>query len=154
TPSVGTVEQQAAFERGTTMQRDGDYAGAAAVFGDLASASAPNVAFEARLRLGQSLIAARRPGDALAPLGAADAAQPGSPATFLLGRALAARGRCREAIPDFEAYLAANPGPLGAQAKVAEASCLADLGRPSDGVPLLEQAAATTDLARLQTLDF
>src|SRR5205085_3540159 len=52
--SFGSQDQQAAFARGATLQRDGDYDGAAAVFGDLASAPAPDVAFEARLRLGQS----------------------------------------------------------------------------------------------------
>jgi hypothetical protein len=88
-PSVGNTGVQSAFARGATLQRDGDHAGAIAVFGELASASSSDVAFEARLRLGQSLIATRRAADALDPLQLADSAQPGSAATFLLGRALA-----------------------------------------------------------------
>ncbi len=151
--TVGTSDQQTAFARGATLQRDGDYAGAATVFTDLTSAQSPDVAFEARLRLGQSLIGARRPADALEPLRAAEASQPGSTASFLLGRALADLGRCPEALPYFEEYANANPGALAAQANVARASCLGDMGRAGAAVALLSDAAATQDVARLQVLD-
>lgn len=152
--TVGDRDQQAAFARGATLQRDGDYDGAIATFTPLASAASGDVAQAARLRLGQALIAARRPAEALEPLQVDDAAQPGSPATFLLGRALADLGRCSEALDRFAAFESANPGRLAAQAQLARASCLADLGRAAEGIPLLEQAAAQTDAPRLQTLDF
>ena len=151
---VGTEEQQAAFVRGATLQRDGDYAGAAAVFTELASSGGPNVQLEARLRLGQALIAVGRPADALEPLQSAASAHPETPATFLLGRALATVGRCQEALDRFDAFAAANPGPLGAQAHVAQADCLADLGRASEAVTREADAAATGDISRLQSLDF
>ena len=153
--AVGTPDQQTAFARGATLQRDGDYAAAALIFEDLASSPVPAVATAARLRLGQALIGARRPTEAVGPLQMVEAAQPpGSAATFLLGRALADAGRCQDALGSFEQFAAANPGPLAAQAQVAEANCLADLGRPADAVARLEQAAATSDVSRLQTLDF
>jgi len=151
---VGSQDQQAAFARGATLQRDGDYDGAVGVFGTLASASAPDVAFEARVRLGQSLIAAKRPADALDPLQAAETAQPGSAASYLLGRAMADLGRCQDALPHFEQFASGNPAPLAAQAGVARANWLADLGRAADAVSLLAQAAGSPDLARLQTLDY
>jgi soluble lytic murein transglycosylase len=153
-PAVGSADQQAAFARAAALQRDGDYDGATGVFADLARAAEPEVARAARLRLGQALIAARRPAEAHDPLQALDAAQPGGAATFLLGRALADLGRCQDALARFSAFESANPGPLGIQAVVARASCLADLGRPSDAVPLLEQAVSEADVSRLQTLDF
>src|SRR5918912_1028538 len=141
--ALGSADERAAFARGATLQRDGDYDGAAAVYTDLARNGADDVATEARLRLGQSLIGARRPADALEPLQAVASARPGGPATFLLGRALAELGRCQDAMDQFAAFGSANPGPLRAQAEVAQASCLADLGRPSEGVALAEQAATT-----------
>jgi soluble lytic murein transglycosylase len=152
--AVGTADQQAAFARGATLQRDGDYAASIQVFSELAAATEPDVAQAARLRLGQALIAAGRPADALDPLQAIDTVQPGGTATFLLGRALVDLGRCQDALARFSAFESANPGPLATQAVVARASCLADLGRASDAVPLLEQAAAESDVSRLQTLDF
>src|SRR5207248_7156332 len=45
-------------------------------------------------------------------------------------------------------------GPVAAQGLVAQADCLSDLGRAQDAVALLEQAAASTDVSRLQSLDF
>jgi soluble lytic murein transglycosylase len=150
---VGTEDQQAGFARGATMQRDGDLDGAIGAFRDLATSGRPEVANAARSRLGQALIGAHRPAEALEPLQAA-AAQPGFVASYLLGRALADMGRCQEALARFAAFEATNPGPLAAQALVARASCLADLGHAADGVPLLEQAAAQPDVARLQTIDF
>ena len=152
---VGTADEQAAFARAATLQRDGDYEGAIADFTDIAAkAASPDVASEARLRLGQELIAARRPADALEPLQSAATARPASAATFLVGRALADMGRCAEALDQFVAFETANPGPLAAQAQVAHANCLADLGRAAEGVPLLEKAVSQTDVSRLQTLDF
>ena len=151
-PDVGTPEQQAAFARGAQFQRDGDYDSAIGVFTTLANA--PEVANEARLRLGQSLLAAGRATDALAPLQAAATPQPGGPAAFLLGRALAETGQCQKAGEQFASFGAANGGLLSDQALVARANCLADLDRASDAVPLLEQAAADTGVARLQSLDF
>jgi soluble lytic murein transglycosylase len=152
--SVGSAEQQAAFARSATLQRDGDYEGAAATFTDLVTNGTPDVALEARLRLGQSLIGAHRPADALEPLQSAASTRPGGLATFLVGRALAELGRCQDAVDQFAAFASANPGPLAAQAEVAQANCLADLGRPSEGVALAEHAAATQGVSRLQTLDF
>jgi peptidoglycan lytic transglycosylase len=151
---VGSTDEQAAFARGAIQQRDGDYDGAIATYAALASASAPEVTAGAQLRLGQALIAARRPAEALGPLQSAATAQPGSTATFLLGRALSDLGRCEDAIDQFAGFESASPGPLAAQAQVARASCLADLGRAAEGVPLLEQALAQSDVARLQSLDF
>ena len=151
---LGSAEEQAAFARGATLQRDGDYQGAAAAYTDLARNGTGDVAIEARLRLGQSLIGARRPADALEPLQSAASARPGGPAAFLLGRALAELGRCQDAVDQFAAFGSANPGPLGAQAQVAQATCLAELGRPSEGVALAEQAVATPGVSRLQNLDF
>jgi soluble lytic murein transglycosylase len=151
---VGSADQQAAFARGATLQRDGDYDGAIRVFADLAGAVEPDVAGAARLRLGQALIAARRPAEAIDPLQAVDAAQPGGAATFLLGRALVDLGRCEDALPRFSAFESANPGPLATQAVVARASCLADLRRAGEAVPLLEQAVGESDVSRLQSLDF
>lgn len=152
--SAGNADQQAAFARGATLQRDGDYAAAALIFADLASS--PAIAAAAELRLGQALIGAGRPAEAVGPLQLAAAAQPpDSTATFLLGRALADAGQCQAALPAFEQFATANPGPLAAQAQVAEADCLVDhLGRAPDGVARLEQAAATSDVSRLQLLDF
>ena len=152
--SVGDANQQAAFARGATQQRDGDYDGAIATFTPLASAPNPDVGFAARLRLGQALIAARRPAEAVEPLQSDAASQPGSAATFLLGRALADLGRCQDAMGAFAAFEAANPGQLASQALVARASCLADLARASEGVPLLEQVVGQADVSRLQMLDF
>jgi soluble lytic murein transglycosylase len=149
--TVGTAEQQRAFAGGTTLQRDGDYAAAADVFRGLASDSDPAVTAAARLRLGQALLAAGRPADALQPLQATDTPPP---AAFLVGRALADLGRCLEAIDHFQRFAASNAGPLAAQALAAQASCLQGLGRASEAVPLLEQAAATADVSRLQTLDW
>ena len=152
--TVGNGEQQAAFARGATLQRDGDYAGAIATFSDLVANGSPEVADEARLRLGQSLIAARHPADAIEPLQSVAAARPGGLATFLLGRALVDLGRCQPALDQFAAFASANPGPLGAQAELAQASCLGELGRASDAVASAERAAATAGVSRLQTLDF
>jgi soluble lytic murein transglycosylase len=90
----------------------------------------------------------------LPPLQSAANAQPGAtPATFLAGRALANLRRCGEALAYFEGFGAVASGALAAQAQVAQAACLQDLGRPIEAVGLLQRAAATPDLARLQTLD-
>ena len=153
--AVGTPDQQSAFARGATLQRDGDFGAAAPIFEALASSAAADVAAAARLRLGEALIGARSPADALGPLQLAEAAQPpGSAASFLLGRALADAGRCQDALAYFEQFATANPGPLAAQAQVAEANCLASPDRPSEAVGFVSQAVATTDVSRLQTLDF
>jgi soluble lytic murein transglycosylase len=154
TPEPGTADQQAMFVRGATLQRDGDYPGAAAAYAELVSVSAPDVALEARLRLGQSLIAAHRPADALEPLQAVVLAQPGSTARFLIGRALADLGRCQDAVSEFDAFATASPEPLAAHARLAQASCLAELGRPSEAVQLLEPLPSIADISRLQSLDF
>jgi soluble lytic murein transglycosylase len=115
----------------------------------------PSQAAEANLRLGQALLGAGRPAEALAALQSAATVQPGaSAAIFLTGRALATLGRCTEALPYFERFGAAASGVLAAQAQAAQAACLQDLGRPADAVGLLQQAAAAPDVARLQTLDF
>jgi soluble lytic murein transglycosylase len=152
---VGPAEVQAALARGTTLQRDGDYAAAAEVFRGAAASPDPAVAAEANLRLGQALLADGRPVDALLPLQSAEPSQPGaSPATFLTGHALASLGRCGEALAYFERFAAAAAGGLGAQAQVAQAGCLQELGRPADAVGLLQQASAVADVSRLQTLDF
>jgi soluble lytic murein transglycosylase len=150
--TVGTDDQQAAFARGTTLQRDGNFDAASAIFADLTSAS-PDVAAAAHLRLAQAAIGAGRPADALEPLQALALGQPGSVASFLLGRALSDLGRCADALAPFGQFASANPGPLAAQADVAQATCLATLGRPSEAVPLLAQAAATPNVSRLQALD-
>jgi soluble lytic murein transglycosylase len=150
-PTAGAPEQHSAFARGATLQRDGDYDAAADLFRGLASNSEPAVAAASRLRLGQALLAGGRPAEALQPLQAPDTPQP---AGFLIGRALADLGRCAEAVDYFRRYAANNPGPVAAQALAAQASCLQDLGRAGEAVPLLEQAAATTDVSRLQTLDW
>ena len=74
----------------TTLQRDGDYDAAADVFRAATQSANPTLAAEANLRLGQALLAAGRPAEALAPLQTAATAQPGaSPAIFLTGRTLA-----------------------------------------------------------------
>jgi tetratricopeptide (TPR) repeat protein len=153
-PDVGTTEQRADFARGATLQRDGDYDGAIDAFQKLSGAAESDVAFEARLRLGQALIGAHRPAEAVAPLQADDAARPGSLAGFLLGRAQADNGQCQAALDHFSAFQSANTGPLAGQAQVARASCLAEIGRAADAVPLLEQAAEQSDVSRLQSLDF
>ena len=153
-PDIGTADEQAAFARGAQMQRDGDDDGAIGVFTQLSGVSSPDVAAAARVRLGESLIAAGRSVEALAPLQAASAAQPGSVATFLMGRALAESGRCQDALDQFTAFGSANAGLLADQALVARANCLAELGRSAEAVPLLEQAAADTSVPRLQSLDF
>jgi soluble lytic murein transglycosylase len=153
--AIGTPDQQSAFARGATLQRDGDFAAAAPIFEALASSPAADVAAAARSRLGEALIGARSPADALGPLQLAEAAQPaGSVATFLIGRALADAGRCQDALAYFEQFATANPGPLSAQAQVAEANCLTGLDRPSEAVGLVSQAVAAADVSRLQTLDF
>jgi len=140
---------------GTTLQRDGDFDAAADVFRTAAQSSDATIAAAANLRLGQALLGAGRPAEALPPLQAAATAQPGaSPATFLVGRALANLGRCDDALAYFDRYGAAAADVLAAQAQAAAASCLQDLGRPADGVGLSERAAATADTARLQALDF
>ena len=153
--SLGSPEQQAAFARAATLQRDGDYTAAALVLQELASSPEPAVAAAAQLRFGEALIGAGRPAEALDPLHLVEASQPSvSTATFLLGRALADAGRCQDALGSFEQFAAANPGPLAAQAQVAEANCLASLGRPGDAAPLLKKAVVAPDVSRLQTLDF
>ena len=131
--AVGTPDQQTAFAQGATLQRDGDYAAAALIFEDLASSPVPAVAMAADFSLGQALIGARRPNEAVGPLQMVEAAQsPGSAATFLLGRALADAGRCQEALASFAQFAAANPGPLAAQAQLAESE-LRGQPRPSAG---------------------
>jgi soluble lytic murein transglycosylase len=152
--SAGNADEQAAFARGATLQRDGDYDAAVTAFAELTSHALADVTAAARLRLGQALLAAGRPAEALDSLQAADAAQPGSVATFLLGRAQADLNQCQSALGRFEQFAGANPGPLAAQAQAAQSSCLAELGRAGEAVNLLEQAAATSDVSRLQTLDF
>ena len=154
TPDAGTPDQAAAFAHGAQLQRDGDYDGAIGVFTDLAGAYSPDVAETARVRLGQSLIAAGRAAEAISPLQTASQAEPGSVAAFLLGRALAETGQCQPALNQFTAFGAATTGLVADQALVARANCLADLGRAADAVPLLEQAAADTGVPRLQGLDF
>ncbi|HEV7662029.1 MAG TPA: transglycosylase SLT domain-containing protein, partial [Chloroflexota bacterium] len=137
---------------GTTLQRDGDFDAAAELFRTTATSTDPSLAAEANLRLGQALLAAGRPAEALGPLQSADAAL-GSTATFLTGRALASLGRCRDALPYLERFASAASVALTAQAQVAQASCWQALGTPAEAIPLLQQAAATPDLPRLQTLD-
>jgi soluble lytic murein transglycosylase len=154
---VGNAEQRAAFARGATLQRAGDYDGADDVFANLAAAGSAEVADAARVGLAQALIGARRPADALGPLrqaGADDTARPGTVATFLLGRALADLGRCAEAVPVFARFAAAQRAAFAAQAQAAQASCLTGLGRTAEAVSLLEQVAVTADLPRLQTIAF
>ena len=107
----------------------------------------PDVVAEARLRLGQSLLGAGRPVEAIDPLQQ-------SGAVFLLGRALAEQGRCADALTYFARFAAADNSLPGAHALAAQADCLLQLGRASEAVPLLEHAAATPDLARLQQLAF
>ncbi|MGI9148811.1 MAG: tetratricopeptide repeat protein [Chloroflexota bacterium] len=153
--SVGTPDEQAAFAHGAGLQRDGDYTAATRIFEDLAASSTPAVATAARLRLGQSLVGAERPAEAIAPLQLVEAAQPpGSEATFLLGRSLADAGRCQDAVASYAQFARTNPGPLAAQAQIAEANCLTDLGRPADAVSVLEHTVGVSDVARLQSLDF
>src|SRR5205823_13768654 len=77
-----------------------------------------------------------------------------SPATFLVGRALAVLGRCRESAAYFDRFAAAADPALAAQAQVAKAACLQDLGQAADAVTVLQQVAAVADVPRLQELDF
>lgn len=144
------------LQMGTTLQRDGDYDAAAEVFRSAAANPDGGVAAEANLRLGQALLAAGRPAEALLPLQSAAASQSGpgpQPATFLVGRALANLGRCREASIYFERFASAATGGLAAQAQAAQGACLQDLGQPVDAVGLFEQAVTASDISRLQEVD-
>ncbi len=151
---VGSPDQQQAFSRAAVLQRDGDQAAAAEIYQSLVGAPDAAVAVAARLRFGQALLGAGRAVDAVDVLQAADAAEPGSPASFILGRALATLGRCQDALPALQRFVEANRGAFVAHGQVAQAACLQDLGRASDAVPLLEQAASSAALPRLQTIDF
>ncbi|HEY3058544.1 MAG TPA: tetratricopeptide repeat protein [Chloroflexota bacterium] len=150
---VGSPDQQQAFSRAAVLQRDGDHAAAAQLYQSLVAAPDAAVAAAARLRLGQALLGAGRAVDALDVLQTADAAEPGSVASFLLGRALATMGRCEDALPAFQRFVDANRGTLVAHGQAAQATCLQQLGRAADAVPLLAQAASNTALPRLQTID-
>jgi tetratricopeptide (TPR) repeat protein len=151
---ASSAELRSAMERGAVLQRDGDYDAALDVFRTAATSAEPTVALAGKLRVGQALVAAGRPAEALEPLRAVAAQTPASPATFLIGRALAMIGQCQQALAAFEAFAASNQGALASHAQAAEAGCLADLGRAGEAVPLLERAAANPDVARLQTIDF
>jgi soluble lytic murein transglycosylase-like protein/TolA-binding protein len=150
---IANPEASEAFQRGTAQIRDGNYDAAIATFRDAVTNADPQQVAAAQLRLGQALIGAGRPKEALTPLQAADAQQPGQAATFLLGKALASLNRCADAGVAFDRFASSNPGPLAAQAQVAEAACLQSTGRAGDAAPLLEQAAQTQDLPRLEQLD-
>ncbi|MCA1644853.1 MAG: transglycosylase SLT domain-containing protein [Chloroflexi bacterium] len=157
-PGSGSGGARATLARATTLQRDGDYDGAAEGFRAAASSADPDLARAANLGLGEALLGAGRPAEALPTLESVESAQSGAtPATFLTGRALANLGRCNDAIAHFERFAAApamTGSVLGAQAQAAAASCLQDLGRPADAVSLLQQATGVSDVARLQALDF
>jgi soluble lytic murein transglycosylase len=158
--------------RAATMQRDGDFEGAANIFQQaLASRPEEPLGRELQVRLGQALLAARRPTEALTALQSAKCRGSDLPqcaadqavatttlADFLTGRAQAQLGRCDDALPSFERFItaaAALDGPaLVAQGQAAEADCLLDLGRAADALALLQKASATPDLPRLQTIDF
>jgi tetratricopeptide (TPR) repeat protein len=144
---VGTPDQQADFARGATLQRDGDQR-AVDAFRQLADAPEPGVASAARMRLGEALLAAGRPAEALSPL-----AGLGPNAEFLMGRALRQLGRCSDALAHYEAFVGQNPGPLAAQGQAAIAECLQDLGRFDEAIAQLAQASQTSELPRLEMLD-
>ena len=152
--NIGTPDQRTAFARGATLQRDGQYDEALKLFGDLAVTDVSDVASAAHLRLGQTLLAADRPAEALATLQQV-AGGDARTASFLSGRALAEMGRCADALPYFVRAAAAyeEGSQLAAQTLVAQAACLSEVGRAAEAVPLLERAAATPDLPRLEALD-
>ena len=153
TASIGTPEQRAAFARGATLQRDGDHATAIDVFGGLVDAPDPDVSAAARLRYAQSLLGAGRPAEALEPL-AALAAAGSAEASFLHARALSGVGRWQDAIAELERFAQSSSPVLAAHAHAAAADCLVRIGRGAEAVSLLEQAASTPDLPRLQAIEF
>lgn len=141
----------------TDAQRDGEYATAARAFTALTGSPDPEIAAGAQLRLGQALLADRRPAEALEPLQAAERAAGNnapSPATYLIGRAQARLGRCDHAVAAFEQFAASAPAVLAAHARAAESACLIALNRTAEAVAAAQAAADTPDLPRLQALTF
>ncbi|MBV9171852.1 MAG: transglycosylase SLT domain-containing protein, partial [Chloroflexi bacterium] len=151
---IGNPDAPDAFQRGTSLARDGNFADAISTFQSAGSNPDPTQAAAAQLRLGQALLGAGRTTEAVSSLQAVDAQQPDQIAAFLLGKAFEALNRCDDAGAALDRFASANPGRLAAQARLAEATCLQSVGRPADAVPLLEQAAQAQDLPRLQQLDF
>jgi soluble lytic murein transglycosylase len=148
--ALGTPEQQQIFSSAATLQRDGDHAAAAGLLRGVASASDAAVASAARLRLGQALLGAARPAEALQAL---QTLEPSPDQAFLSARALAALGECQPAIEQYQHFVDAVGPPLSAQGLAGQAACQLDTGHADEAVALLEQATATSDLPRLQTID-
>ncbi|MDQ3811893.1 MAG: tetratricopeptide repeat protein, partial [Chloroflexota bacterium] len=149
----GTADERQTFDRAAALQRDGEHTAASDLLRPLLGASDPAVLSAARLRLGQALLAAGRAGEAFEALATLDAAEPGGPGAFLLGRALASLGKCEQALPVLDRYVNLARGAMLAHGLVARAGCLQDLGRAGDALAALEQAVAIADLPRLHTID-
>ena len=69
------------------------------------------------------------------------------------GRWLASR-RCQDAVAELERFAQSASPVMAAHAHAAAADCLVRLGRGAEAVSLLEQAASTPDLPRLQAIEF
>ena len=139
-------------------RRNGDYDGAAAILGLLATHAAPPVADEALLQLAVVLVEAQRPDDAahaareLLHRSASSASR--GRATFVLGRAQAAAGDCATALASFsEAQLLYSE--LGSYLDLQMADCS---GKLDDRVGQAHHAAralavAGTRRARIDALE-
>jgi len=146
---VGSPEQQQTFAQAATAQRDGNFAAAADALRGLATSADGEVASAASLRLGQTLLAEGRGAEALQQLQPLDSAD----AAFLQGRALAALGRCGDAVPQYQRFVDAAGAPLRVHGQIAIANCQLDLGRGGEAITQLQEALATSDLPRLQVID-
>ncbi len=146
----GSQEQQQTFATAATLQRDGDHAAAADLLRPLAASGDAPVATAAQLRLGQSLLGAARPAEALQLL---QSLPPSADQAFLTGRALAALGQCPAAVDQFQHFVDTVGGPLAVHGLGAQAACQLDTGHADDAVALLQRAVATPDLPRPQTID-
>ncbi|HET6318785.1 MAG TPA: transglycosylase SLT domain-containing protein, partial [Chloroflexota bacterium] len=148
--AVGTPDQQQTFLRVATLQRDGDHAAAVDLLRPLGASGDPSVASAAKLRISQSQIAVGRAAEAAQTL---HNLEPSADQAFLLGRALAEMGQCPAAIDQFQHFVDSAEQSEKIHGLTAQAACLLDTGRQPEAIALLEQAAATQDLPRLQTID-
>ncbi len=148
--TVGAPDQQQTFLKVATLQRDGDHSAAIDDLRPLGASGDPSVASAAKLRIGQSQIAVGRAAEAAQTL---HNLEPSADQAFLLGRALAEMGQCPAAIDQFQHFVDSAEQSEKIHGLTAQAACLLDSGRHDEAVAVLEQAAATQDLPRLQTID-